>query len=51
MKPKKKKVLFIMGLLAVILGLSVLAVFGWKRISREIQKQKLLRECVVFEIP
>lgn len=51
MKAKKKKVLFIMGLLAVILGLSVLAVFGWKRISREIQKQKLLRECVVFEIP
>lgn len=51
MKAKKKKILFIMGLLAIILGLSVLAVFGWKRISREIQKQKLLRECVVFEIP
>ncbi len=51
MKVKKKKVLFITGLTAMLLGISVLAVFGWKRISREIEKQKLLKECVVFEIP
>lgn len=51
MKSKKKKFLFITGLIAMLLGMSVIAVFGWKRISREIEKHKLLRECVVFEIP
>lgn len=51
MKAKKKKALFITGLIAMILGIAVLAVFGWKRISREIEKQRLLKECVVFEIP
>lgn len=48
---KKKKILFITGLLAMLMGLSVLAVFGWNRISREIEKQQLLRTCIVFEIP
>ncbi len=51
MKAKKKKALFITGLIAMLLGISVLGVFGWKRISREIEKQRLLKECVVFEIP
>ncbi len=51
MKPKKKKALFFTGLIAMLLGLSVLGVFGWKRISREIEKYRLLKECVVFEIP
>lgn len=35
----------------MLLGISVLAVFGWKRLSRELHKQKLLRECIVLEIP
>lgn len=51
MKAKKKKRLFITGLIAMLIGISVLGVFGWKRISREIEKQRLLKECVVFEIP
>lgn len=51
MKSKKKKALFFTGLTAMLFGASVLAVFGWKRISREIEKHRLLRECVVFEIP
>ncbi len=51
MKSKKKKSLFITGLIAIMLGISVLGVFSWKRISREIEKQRLLKECVVFEIP
>ena len=51
MKTKKKKILFITGFIAMLLGISVLGVFGWKRISREIEKQRLLNECVVFEIP
>ena len=51
MKVKKRKLLFITGMIAMLCGISVLAVFGWKRISREIEKQRLLKECVVFEIP
>lgn len=51
MKKKKKRVLFIAGIIMTLIGVSVLAVFGWKRITREIEKQKLLKECVVFEIP
>ncbi len=51
MKSKQKKAMFITGLIAMTLGMSVLAVFGWKHISREIEKQTLLKECVVFEIP
>lgn len=51
MRAKKKKALFLMGLIAMLLGMSVLAVFGWKRISHEIEKQRILKECVVFEIP
>lgn len=35
----------------MLLGASVLAVFAWRRISREIEKRRLMRECVVFEIP
>lgn len=50
-KSKKKTLLFFAGLLAVLMGLSVLGVFAWKRISREIEKRRLLRECIVFEIP
>ena len=51
MKAKKKKTLFIIGLIAMLIGISVIGVFGWKRISHEIEKQRLLKECVVFEIP
>ena len=38
MKTKKKKILFITGFIAMLLGISVRGVFGWKRISREIEK-------------
>lgn len=48
---KKKKILFWAGLLAMLMGIAVLGVFGWKRISREIEKQRLLDICVVLEIP
>ena len=51
MKSKKRRLLFVTGLIAMLCGMSVLGVFGWKRISREIEKHRLLRECIVFEIP
>lgn len=51
MKVNKRKIMFFLGLASMILGMLVLTVFGWRRISRELEKQRLLRECVVFEIP
>ncbi len=50
-KAKRKKIIFIGGIIAFTLGMAVLLYFGWNRISREIYKQYLLRTCVVFEIP
>lgn len=50
MKSKKKKLLFIMGLIVMLCGIFVICVFGWKRISREVEKHRLLKECVVLEI-
>ncbi|MBQ8903321.1 MAG: class D sortase [Oscillospiraceae bacterium] len=47
----KRKVLFIGGMIAMALGVTVLCIFGWNRLSRELYKQRLLRECVVLEIP
>ena len=47
----KRKVLFFGGMIAMALGVTVLCIFGWNRLSRELYKQKLLRECVVLEIP
>lgn len=48
---KKKRLLFGLGSAAVICGVGILSVFAYKRISRELYKRKLLRECVVLEIP
>lgn len=43
--------MFIAGLLAIIVGLSVLSVFACRKIRRELNLRKLLRENVVVEIP
>lgn len=50
-KSKKQKLLFSAGIVIFIIGFTILFIFAYKRISRELYKQKLLRECVVFEIP
>lgn len=47
----KSKILKISGILMIILGISVLSVFGYKKISREIYLRNLLKENIVFEIP
>jgi len=50
-KPTKKQwVLFITGLIVIITGITVLGFYGVRKIYREVQKQKLLRESVVIEI-
>lgn len=43
--------MFIAGLLAILIGLSVLSFFAYRKIKRELNMRKLLRENVVVEIP
>lgn len=47
---KKQWALFLTGLIFIITGLSICSFFGIRKIYRELQKQKLLRENVVVEI-
>ena len=49
-RTKKQWVLFITGLIAIIIGTSILGFFGIRKVYREIHRQKLLRENVVVEI-
>lgn len=49
-RTKKQWALFLAGLILIIIGTAILSFFGIRKICREIQKQKLLRENVVVEI-
>lgn len=49
-KNKKQWALFLTGLIALILGISVLGFYGVRKIAREYQKQKLMRDNPVVEI-
>lgn len=45
-----KKWMLRIGLVFTIVGIAILSVFAYKHISRELYKQKLLKECVILEI-
>ena len=47
---KKQWALFLTGLIAIIVGISVLGFFGIRKVYREYQKQKLMRDNPVVEI-
>lgn len=47
---KKQWALFITGLIALLAGISIIGFYGVRKIYREIQKQKLLRDNPVVEI-
>ena len=49
-KDKKQRVLFVTGLSAIIIGVSVLGFYGIRKVCREYHKQKLMRENPVVEI-
>ena len=49
-KTKKQWVLFITGLIAIIIGVGILGFFGARKVWREYQKQKLMRENPVVEL-
>ncbi len=51
LQKKKKRVLVAVGIACMVGGAAVLAVFGYRRISRELEKLWLLKTCVVLEIP
>lgn len=54
MKEKMKKqqiLIFIAGLMAIVTGFSVLSFYGIRKIARDIQRAKLMRENVTIEIP
>ncbi len=46
-----RKVLCFVGIVMLTLGVTVLFVFAYKKISRELYLRKLLKENIVFEIP
>lgn len=48
---QRKKLLFVIGIVIFTIGFTILSVFAYKRISRELYQKKLLQECVIFEIP
>lgn len=51
MKLQKKQILmFISGLIAIVIGLSILSVFAYRKISRELKLQRLMKENIVIEI-
>ena len=47
----RKKIVRITGIIMILLGAAVLALFAYKKISRELYLRKLLDENIVFEIP
>ena len=49
-KTKKQWVLFITGLIAILIGMSILGFFGVRKIWREYQKYKLMQANPVIEI-
>ncbi len=48
---KKRKIVFIIGMLLLLSGLSILIMYGYRKISHELYKQKLFSENIVIEIP
>jgi len=48
---KRQYLIFIAGLLAVVMGLSVLSVIAFRKINRDRERQKLMQENPVIEIP
>ena len=48
---KKKKPMFIIGIIMIVLGVGVLSFYGYRKISRELYLRKLLNDNINFEIP
>ncbi|MCI1268813.1 MAG: class D sortase [Ruminococcus sp.] len=51
MNTKLRSFIKIIGIIMIVCGVSVIAVFGYRKISHELYMRKLLRESIVFEVP
>ncbi len=50
MKPIPRRILLTVGIICLTVGIIVLGVFAYRRISREYEKANLLKTCPVLEI-
>ena len=50
-KIKKRRLMRIMGIIMIVIGVGVLSVYGYRKISREIYLRRLLKDNINFEIP
>jgi sortase A len=50
-KQKKKKLMFVVGIIMIVFGVAVLSFYGYRKISRELYLRKLLKDNINFEIP
>ena len=50
-KQKRNKPMFIIGIIMVVLGVGILSLYGYRKISRELYLRRLLKDNINFEIP
>lgn len=50
-KKKRRDLSRIVGIIMIVIGVGILSVYGYKKISREIYLRRLLKENINFEIP
>ena len=50
-KRRRSKPMFIVGIIMIIVGASVLSFYGYRKIRRELYLRKLLSNNINFEIP
>lgn len=48
---KKRKLSRIIGIIMIVMGVGILSVYGYRKISREIYLRKMLKNNINFEIP
>ncbi|MBP3746047.1 MAG: class D sortase [Ruminococcus sp.] len=50
-KQKRNKPMFIIGIIMIVLGIGVISLYGYRKISRELYLRRLLKDNINFEIP
>ena len=50
-KQKRNKPMFIIGIIMIVLGIGIISLYGYRKISRELYLRRLLKDNINFEIP
>ncbi|MBE6865082.1 MAG: class D sortase [Ruminococcus flavefaciens] len=50
-KQKRNKPMFIIGIIMIVLGVGIISLYGYRKISRELYLRRLLKDNINFEIP